>query len=55
VIKLLEKYEEEIEKAPTGRRFQECFDPRTGKASLEYLRLYHEIKEELAGMGIAFL
>jgi len=54
VNKLLEKYEQEIEKAPSGKRFQECFSPRTGKASLEYLRLYHEMKEELTGMGIAF-
>jgi len=54
VNKLLEKYEQEIEKAPSGKRFQECFDPRTGKPSPEYLRLYHEMKEELTGMGIPF-
>jgi hypothetical protein len=52
VNKLLEKYEQEIEKAPGGKRFQECFDPRTGKPSPEYLRFYHEVKEEMAGMGV---
>jgi methylamine--corrinoid protein Co-methyltransferase len=54
VNKFLEKYEQEIEKAPSGKRFQECFDVRTGKPSPEYLRLHHEMKEELTGMGIAF-
>lgn len=52
VIKLLEKYEGDIEKAPTGKPFQECFDPRTGKPSEEYLRLYDDTKDELARMGI---
>ena len=52
VSKLLEKYEEEIEKAPTGKRYQECYDLKTGKASEEYLRLYDEVKEELTKMGI---
>ncbi len=52
VNRLLEKYEKEVEKAPTGKRFQECFDLRTGKPTEAYGRLYQEVKAELAGMSI---
>ena len=54
VIRLLEKYESQIDKAPEGSRYQECYDVTTGKPKKEYLRLYHEVKEELAGMGVPF-
>ena len=54
VIGLLEKYESDIENPPSGSRYQECFDPDTGKASEEYIRLYDEVKKELAQMGIPF-
>jgi len=52
VIRLLEKYESQIETAPTGSRYQDCYDITTGKPGEEYLRLYGEVKEELAKMGI---
>jgi methylamine--corrinoid protein Co-methyltransferase len=52
VIRLLERYEREVEKAPAGKRFPECFDLRTSKPSEEYNRLYQEVKTELEGMGI---
>ena len=52
VLRLLEKYESQIEKAPTGCRYQECYDVTTGKPGQDYLRLYDEVKEELARMGI---
>jgi hypothetical protein len=52
VIRMLEKYEKEVEKAPAGKRFQECFDSRTNKPSEKYERLYQEVKTELASMGI---
>lgn len=52
--RLLEKYETSIEEAPRGRQYQECFDLRTHKPSEEYTRLYAEVKEELAGMGVPF-
>jgi methylamine--corrinoid protein Co-methyltransferase len=54
VSNLLAKYETEIEQAPAGRRYQECYDLRTGRPSDDYLRLYDEVKEELARMGIPF-
>jgi methylamine--corrinoid protein Co-methyltransferase len=54
VSKLLVKYEDGIEKAPTGKRYQECYDLKTSKPAEEYVRLYDEVKEELAKMGIPF-
>jgi len=54
VIRLLEKYESQIETAPEGSRYPECYDPATGKPSEAYIRLYEEVKEELARMGIDF-
>ncbi len=54
VNRLLERYEGRIEKAPAGKRYQECYDLKTGRPSDEYNRLHAEIKEELAQMGISF-
>lgn len=54
VNRLLEKYEDRIAAAPKGKRYQECYDLRTGKPSEEYVRLHDEVKEELAQMGIPF-
>lgn len=54
VIRLLEKYESQIETAPAGNTYQECYDVTTGKPGNDYVRLYAKVKEELAGMGIPF-
>jgi methylamine--corrinoid protein Co-methyltransferase len=54
VIRLLEKYEPQVEAAPGGSVYQECYDVTTGKPGEAYLRLYNEVKEELAGMGVPF-
>lgn len=54
VNQILEKYEKEIDKAPAGKRYQECYDPKTGKPSDDYLRLYEESKNELTSLGIPF-
>lgn len=52
VIKLLEKYESQIPKAPEGDTYQDCYDVVSGKPGGDCLRLYDEVKEELAGMEI---
>lgn len=52
VSQLLAKYEQEIEKAPPGKRYQECYDLKTGKPAEEYDRLYDEVKEKLIKIGI---
>jgi len=54
VLQLLEKYESQIETAPAGSVYQECYDVTSGRPGEEYLQLYNEVKEELAGMGIPF-
>ncbi len=54
VNQLLARYEGQIEQAPTGKRYQECYDLKSAKPSVEYVRLYDEVKEELLGMGIPF-
>ena len=54
VIRLLEKYESQIDKAPLGSRYQDCYDAVTGKPGEAYVRLYDEVKEELTQMGITF-
>ena len=54
VIRLLEKYESQIGTPTEGSRYQDCFDVTTGKPKEEYVRLYHEVKDELSGIGIPF-
>ena len=52
--RLLEKYETQIETAPRGERYTACYDLRTRKPSEAYTRLYDEVKDELAQMGLPF-
>ncbi len=51
---LLEKYEDKIDDAPIGKKYQECYDIDTGQPCQEYVDLYGEVKEELRGMGFNF-
>lgn len=52
VLGLLATYESQIEAAPTGSTYQECYDTATGKPSDAYLRLYDGVRETLARMGV---
>ena len=52
VIRLLERYESQIPSAPEGDRYQDCYDPVTGKPTEGCIRLYDEVVEELIGMGV---
>lgn len=52
VNQLLEKYEDHIEAAPSGDRYQDCYDSTTGRPSEEYLRLYDEILGEMSKLGL---
>jgi methylamine--corrinoid protein Co-methyltransferase len=54
VLQLLEKYESRIETAPDGCTYQECYEVVSGKPGEAYLRLYAEVKDELASMGVPF-
>jgi len=54
VCQLLACYEPMIANAPLGRPFPECYDVRTARPTAEYLALYREVKEEIAGLGVEF-
>lgn len=51
---LLKKYEDNIDDAPTGKKYQDCYDINTGKPGQEYVDLYGEVKDELRGMGFNY-
>ncbi|UCE50116.1 MAG: monomethylamine:corrinoid methyltransferase [Phycisphaerales bacterium] len=51
VQELLSKYEDTIDNAPIGKRYQDCYDMGSGLPSQEYVDLYGEVKEELRVMG----
>jgi methylamine--corrinoid protein Co-methyltransferase len=51
---LLSKYEDKIKDAPTGKKFEECYDMTTGKPSEDYVRLYSKIRKELEDLGLKF-
>ena len=51
---LLKKYEDNIDDAPTGKRYQDCYGMNTGEPDQEYVELYGEVKDELRGMGFNF-
>ncbi|MHC4205565.1 MAG: monomethylamine:corrinoid methyltransferase [Planctomycetota bacterium] len=53
-IELLGKYEDTIDNAPIGKRYQDCYDIDTGLPCQEYINLYGEVKEELQTMGFSF-
>ena len=52
--KLLSEYENDIEHAPKGKRYQECYDVNTGKPYDEYVVLFNKMKESLVKIGIPF-
>ena len=54
VLRLLEKYESQIDAPPSGSTYQDCYDAASGKPGETYLELYNEAKEELATMGVPF-
>lgn len=49
---LLRKYEDTIDTAPIGKKYQECYDIDTGQSSQEYVDLYGEVKEEFRVLGV---
>jgi methylamine--corrinoid protein Co-methyltransferase len=53
-IELLSKYEDKIDDAPIGKKYQDCYDIDTGLPCQEYVDLYGQVKEELRAMGFDF-
>lgn len=54
VKEILVKYEAQIEDAPIGKRFDECYDLETVQPTQEYLDLYERCKEVLSGLGLDY-
>ena len=50
VKELVPKYEDRLEDAPPGKRYQDCYDVGTGQPSRQYVELYAEVKAELGAM-----
>jgi hypothetical protein len=55
VLTLLKTYENDIEEAPLGRNFRECYDVKRVKPSVEYLNLYKNMRKELENLGVPFI
>jgi methylamine--corrinoid protein Co-methyltransferase len=53
-VELLDKYEDKIDNAPIGKRYQDCYDIESGLPCQEYINLYGEVKEELRAIGFEF-
>jgi len=49
---ILKKYEANIKNAPKGKKYQECYDIRTGRIGEEYLEVYNSVKKELRDLGV---
>ena len=54
VPKILEKYEDRIPNPPEGDRYQDCYDPVTGKPGEDCVKRYNEVVEELTSLGVPF-
>lgn len=49
---LLLRYEDKIENAPLGKKYQECFDLKSATPSEEYAKLYKVAEKEMEDSGI---
>ncbi len=54
VPKILALYEDRITDPPQGQTYYECFDPASGRPNEDYVKLYDEVKVEMAALGIPF-
>ena len=54
VKRLLAEYEAQIPEAPTGKRFDECYNLDTVEPTREYIELYEKCKEKLSGLGLDY-
>jgi methylamine--corrinoid protein Co-methyltransferase len=54
VKQLLTEYEDQIEEAPLGKRFDECYDLTRVQPTQEYLDLYEQRKAKLTKLGMDY-
>ena len=53
VKELLDRYEDNLDNAPIGKKYQDCYDIDTGSPCQEYVDLFGEVMEELCTMGFS--
>ena len=49
---LLKKYEGNITKPPEGKRYQECYNVKTGEPTREYMQFNKKMRKEILDVGI---
>jgi len=55
IVKHLESlYKDKLSDPPSGTRYQECFDMKTGKPSPRCVETYNKVKRELEELGLEF-
>ncbi|MHA1967631.1 MAG: monomethylamine:corrinoid methyltransferase, partial [Candidatus Hodarchaeales archaeon] len=54
-LTLLKTYENQIEDAPLGKSFRECYDVQRCRPSTEYMALYKDTRRELVDLGVSFI
>jgi methylamine--corrinoid protein Co-methyltransferase len=54
VKQILNEYEDQLDTAPVGKRFDECYDMETIQPTQEYLQLYDRCKEKLTEFGLDY-
>jgi hypothetical protein len=54
VKKVLVKYENQMDDAPLGKTFSECYDLEKVEPKQEYIELYARIKKEVESMGLDY-
>jgi methylamine--corrinoid protein Co-methyltransferase len=54
VKKLVSKYEKQMDDAPLGKKFSECYDLERVEPTQEYLDLYGKIKKEVQSIGLDY-
>ena len=54
VQKAYAKYEGDLDKQPYGKHFKDVYDLKTIQPTDEWLKMYEEVKNEVAGWGLSF-
>jgi methylamine--corrinoid protein Co-methyltransferase len=54
VKQILAQYEAQLDKAPIGKRFDECYNLNILQPSQEYVGLYTEVKEKVSQFGLDY-
>ena len=52
--KLVNRYEKQMDDAPLGKKFSECYDLERVEPTQKYLDLYAKIKREIQSMGLDY-